>query len=94
MTSKPLYERIIIDRSQRSLSGFTFEDITDNKYQDTYMYQQDPEDAQKTIYNAYLYKSPGFYKLIRQKAHHWGVETLCTIMMADRKIKEELFLKQ
>ena len=58
------------------------------------MYQQDPEDAQKTIYNAYLYKSPGFYKLIRQKAHHWGVETLCAIMMADRKIKEELIAKQ
>ena len=38
MTNKPLFERIIIDRGQQSVCGFTFEDPTDNKYQDTYMY--------------------------------------------------------
>jgi hypothetical protein len=46
-------------------------------------------DAQKTIYNAYLYKSPGFRKLIRYKAHHWGVETLSVIMNTQRKLIEQ-----
>lgn len=51
-------------------------------------------DAQKTIYNAYLYKSPGFRKLIRQKAHHWGVETLSAIMNTERKIVDNLAQKK
>ena len=45
LTSKPLYERIIIDRQNHSVSGFTFESMDDNKYQETYIYKQDPNDS-------------------------------------------------
>ena len=38
LTSQPLYERIIIDRSMKTCSGFTFESITDHQYQETYTY--------------------------------------------------------
>ena len=36
----------------------------------------DPEDASKTLYNAYLFKSPGMLYWIREKAHGWGVDKL------------------
>ena len=32
LTSKPLFERIIIDRQQMTLHGFTFENINDKRY--------------------------------------------------------------
>lgn len=56
-------------------------------YQETYSYQEDPDDAGSTIYNAYLFKPPGYRKWIRQKAHHWGVDKLNAIIEQD--IKEE-----
>lgn len=90
ITSKPLYERIIVDRSSNKVLGFTFEDINDNQYQETYCFQKDPENASKTIYNAYLYKPPGYMKWMRQKAHNWGVGTMEGIMDKERSLKEEL----
>ena len=39
ITSKPLYERIIVDRKTMKVQGMTFEDISDNKFQETYCYQ-------------------------------------------------------
>jgi len=94
LTSTPLYERIIIDRSQKMLSGFTFENIQDNQYQETYMYQEDPSNASQTIYNSYLYKSPGFRKLIRQKAHNWGVQQMENIIEAEKRFSEKLALQK
>lgn len=38
LTSQPLYERIIIDREQQKLYGFTFENFSDHQYQETYNY--------------------------------------------------------
>lgn len=67
------------------MSGFTFESIDDNKYQETYVYMQDPNDSSQTLYNAYLFKNPGMKKWIRYKAHNWGVEKLQKIMMEDIK---------
>ena len=90
ITSTPLYERIIVDRTQNKVFGFTFENLDDKQYQETYCYQKDPMNASQTIYNAYLYKPPGYRKWIRQKAHHWGVSTLEGIMDKERQIAEEL----
>ena len=84
---KPLYERIIIDRKTMKCTGMTFEDIEDATYQETYSYQRDPENSDNTIYNAYLYKSPGVLYWIRQKAHAWGVQKLNNIIEKD--VKEE-----
>ena len=90
LTSTPLYERIIIDRGESKVMGFTFENISDNQYQETYTYQQDPNDASQTIYNAYLYKPPGYKKWIRQKAHNWGVSTMEEIIIKQIKAKDTL----
>ena len=94
ITSKPLFERIIIDRENNKLSGFTFENLEDSKYQETYTYQLDPTNSQQTLYNAYLYKEPGLKKWIRHKAHNWGVETLEKIMKQDKMIKKVAIQKQ
>ena len=68
-------------------TGLTFEDIEDATYQETYSYQSDPDNSDNTIYNAYLYKSPGVLYWIRQKAHAWGVQKLNNIIEKD--VKEE-----
>ena len=39
LTSKPTYDRIIVDRKELKLSGFTFENMDDSKYQEAYTYQ-------------------------------------------------------
>ena len=88
LTSKPLYERIIVDRQNKKLEGFTFENIEDINYQETYSYKLDPKNNEQTLYNAYLYKEPGLKKWIRYKAHQWGVETLEKIIKQDKMLKK------
>ena len=83
LTSKPTFDRIIVDRKELKLSGFTFENMDDSKYQEAYTYQQDPVNKQMTIYNAYTFRSLGMRIYIRQKAHAWGIQTLEKIMIAD-----------
>lgn len=83
LTSKPLYERIILDRKQMLLQGFTFENKGDQYYQETYCYQMDPSNPSHTLYHAYLFKSPGMRRWIRHRAHNWGVEKLNKIIEKD-----------
>ena len=83
LTSQPLYERIILDRSQMKLQGFTFENVGDKCYQETYSYQMDPHNVDQTIYSAYLFKSPGMRRWIRHKAHSWGVDKMNMIIKKD-----------
>lgn len=48
----------------------------------------DPENCDKTLYHAYLFKNPGFKRWIRHKTHGWGVSTLNGIIEKD--IKDDL----
>jgi hypothetical protein len=50
MSSKPVYERIIFNREQRCVQGYTFETESDISYTESYMYKEDTKDATKTIY--------------------------------------------
>ena len=45
ISSTPTYDRIIVDRKDKRLSGFTFENMNDQKYQEAYSYQEDPNDS-------------------------------------------------
>ena len=94
LTKHPLYERIIIDRSEMKLQGFTFENINDYQYQETYSYQRDPVNAEKTIYNAYLFKSPGYFKFLGYKTHQWGVSLMNGIIEQDLKEQMKEILKE
>ena len=92
-TKKPLYERIIVDRKAMKVTGMTFEDIDDTTFQETYSYQRDPENSNNTIYNAYLFKAPGYLmSTIRQKAHGWGVDKLNGIIEKDIKVERDRML--
>ena len=66
MSSKPTYDRIIIDRKDMKLSGFTFENKNDTKYQEAYTYQVDPNNSKRTLYNVWTFRSLGMRKYIRQ----------------------------
>ena len=48
----------------------------------------DPQNMENTLYNAYLFKSPGMRRWIRFKAHNWGVDKLNKIIEKD--IKEDV----
>jgi hypothetical protein len=43
MSSTPSYDRIIVDRKDMKLTGFTFESADHSKYQEAYEYQVDPK---------------------------------------------------
>ncbi len=70
LSSKPVFERIIFNRADQSVSGFTFESDTDKAYVEHYIYKRD---AEKTDYDMFLYKNPGLKKMLRFKLHSWGV---------------------
>ena len=90
MSSKPVYERIIFNRDQQSVQGFTFEKESDISYTESYTYKKDSHDATKTIYNMFLYKNPGLKKFLRFKCHSWGVQTLEQLVKKELEIKTKL----
>ena len=60
MSSKPIYERIIFNRTSKQVQGFTFEKMSDNFYIEHYVYKEDTSDSNNTVYDMFLYKNPGF----------------------------------
>ena len=90
MSSKPVYERIIFNRGDRSVKGYTFETDQDKAYTEHYIYKQDGEDTTKTLYDMFLYKNPGLKKMLRFKLHSWGVQTLEGIIKKENELKEKL----
>jgi hypothetical protein len=88
ISSTPIYERIIFNRSDRSVEGYTFEKEQQPIYIEHYSYKQDGEG--KTAYNMFLYKKPGFQKFLRYKLHNWGVQTMTGLVKADLELKQKL----
>lgn len=64
--SATLYERIVVDRRQQSLKGYTFESPNTDVYSEQYTYQSNPESPNPmTQYDMYMYKDPGWKRHIR-----------------------------
>jgi hypothetical protein len=77
MSSRPVFERIVFNRADNSVRGYTFETDQDKAYVEHYVYKQGAgQDAEKTLYDMFLYKNPGLKKLLRFKLHNWGVQTM------------------
>lgn len=89
LSSKPVYERIIFNRAEQSVSGYTFETDQDKAYVEHYVYKKDGADAEKTVYDMYLHKNPGLKKLLRFKLHNWGVQTLESIIKKEAELSEK-----
>ena len=91
MSSKPVYERIIFNRLDRSVKGYTFETDSDKSYVEHYVYKQgEGADTANTLYDMFLYKNPGLKKMLRFKLHSWGVQTLEGIIKKENELKEKL----
>lgn len=87
LSSVPVYEKIIFDRHQRCVEGFTYENQSDPAYTERYIYKQEED---KTIYDMFLYKNPGLKKLIRFKCHGWGVQTMEGIIKTQIELEKKL----
>ena len=91
MSSKPVYERIIFNRLDQTVRGFTFETKEDQAYVENYVYKQgDGEQSGETLYDMFIYKNPGFKKMLRFKLHNWGVQTLESIIKKENEFKDKL----
>ena len=73
MSQKPVYERIIFDRKNKAVFGYTFEAQNQTSYTERYVFKESKNNADKTTYDMYLYKNPGLKKILRFKLHNWGV---------------------
>ena len=74
MSSKPLYERIVVDRSKMELKGYTFEKKTDEAYSEHFVYS---EQADKSVnYDMYLFRDPGLKRILRYRMFMWGIDSL------------------
>lgn len=81
LSSKPVYERIIFNRADQSVRGYTFETDSDKAFVENYIYKRGTgQDTEKTLYDMFLYKNPGLKKMLRFKAHNWGIQTLESII--------------
>ncbi len=89
MSSRPVYERIIFNRADSTVRGYTFETEKDNAYVEHYVYKQDGEDTGKTLYDMFLYKNPGLKKILRFKLHNWGVQTMEGIIKKEAELKDK-----
>jgi len=75
-----------------SMQGFTFERPSDTKYSEHYIYQQSFDD--KINYDMFLFRDPGLKRVIRHKAHQWGVQNLLKLIEIQQKLqlkKQEAF---
>jgi hypothetical protein len=89
LSSRPVYERIIFNRADQSVSGFTFETREDLAYVEHYVYKKkdgDIDSTEKTLYDMFLYKNPGLKKLLRFKLHNWGVQTMENIIKKEQEL--------
>jgi hypothetical protein len=85
MTSTPLYEKIVVDRKEMNLQGFTFEKASDQKHSEHYTYQQNLADG-SINYEMDLFREPGLKRLIRGKLHALGVESLTKLISVQQKL--------
>ena len=87
VSSKPLYERIVIDRSTNQLHGFTFETPQDEIYSEHFVYRLN---AQGNVnYDMFLFRDPGLMRVLRFKMHTWGVQNLTKIIAASQLVKQK-----
>ena len=60
VSARPIYERIIFNRKDKTVQGYSFEKESEKQYTEHYIYKEDKSDHNKTAYNVFLYKKPGF----------------------------------
>lgn len=92
LSSTPVYERIIFNRAEQSVSGFTFETDEAKAYVEHYVYKKEKsveDSSEKTVYDMFLYKNPGLKKMLRFKLHNWGVQTLEGIIKKEKELSEK-----
>ena len=87
ISSQPLYERIVVDRTSMELKGYTFEKKTDEAYSEHFVYQ---EQADKSVtYNFYMFRDPGLKRILRYRMFNWGISNLKSIMTAQEKLRQK-----
>ena len=89
----PVFERIIFNRNEQSVRGYTFETDETKSYIEHYVYKRQIEEdgnkaTEKTLYDMFLYKNPGLKKMLRYKLHSWGVQTTESIIKKEAELKE------
>lgn len=77
-TSTPIYEKIVVDRKELTMQGFTFEKPQDQKYSEHYTYSH--LDGGNVNYSMLLFRDPGLKRIIRGRAHNWGVDSLMKLI--------------
>ena len=86
MSSHPLYERIVVDRENMELKGYTFEKKTDESYSEHFVYSEQA-DKKSVNYDMYMFRDPGLKRILRYRMFNWGVSSLQKIIDQSRKLK-------
>lgn len=90
LSSTPVFERIIFNRQEQSVRGYTFETDESKSFTEHYVYRREQDGStEKTLYDMFLYKNPGLKKMLRYKLHAWGVQTTEGIIKGQRELREK-----
>jgi hypothetical protein len=63
VSSQPLYEKIIVDRTNMTIQGFTYEKPSDIAYSEHYTYSMTTNGD--TNYDMKLFRDPGLKRVLR-----------------------------
>ena len=88
VSSKPLYERIVVDRQQMELRGYTFEKKEDEAYSEHFVYSEQA-DKQSVNYNFYMFRDPGLKRILRYRMFRWGIASLDQIIETSKKLQQK-----
>ena len=85
-----MYERIVVDRENMVLKGFTFEEKEDVDYSEHFVYQEQA-DKKSVAYDMYLFRDPGLKKILRYRMFNWGIGSLQKIIDTKHKLIKKQF---
>ena len=80
MSSTPIYERIVLDRKEMQLKGYTYEKKTDESYSEHFVYNERTDS--NVNYDFYMFRDPGLKRILRYRMFSWGVSSLQSIIDA------------
>lgn len=87
VSSTPIYERIVVDRTDMQLKGYTYEKKTDESYSEHFVYA---EQADKSVnYDFYMFRDPGLKRYLRHRMFSWGVSNLNSIIKTSEKLRQK-----
>ena len=81
-SSLPIYERIILNRKDKTVEECILDDQFKDKIAEKSVYKAEGDSI---LYETFLYKNPGWKSYLRRKAHSWGIDRMNQLLIKEKE---------